>query len=1184
MTFSVLSFGNAAMLETVLNGVAMLADSTGEYNVYGLAKLGLMVSLIGIGISSVMTQKLEPQKLLIGMVFFYVMFAPKETVTVEDVYTGDTFVVANVPIGVAYPMYAITNIGKWLTDAFETVYSLPEAGFKNGYMNALHVLINANKVATGPAHIAVERSVSNYINQCVNYAIFDDYLDSASRPSIESLNTSLATIDGLKTEYVNRDVLTYITSAGLGSNLVQMSCVNAYDAMSSYLSVDFATEWSAELSKSVLKYGKNSRNPSDEVQKAATALGLEITGGYTYMTNALLNNMVKCQSFGECAMMTQKIEQRNVEWGGDKQLFLEVARPIMAFVEVLVCAITPLMAFLVSIGPQGVSMGAKYFLMLIWVCLWQPLLAICNMYIHIAATQDLGVFKITGVNFESNLGMGNTWETLQSWIATGNMMASAVPGLALMLVYGGSVAATSLASRMNGGHVDAKAVRPDLISGGAMVSHGGMRTIGADMVQSAQGGLSVGGAGNPFSLKGDSSQAASLVSSRQNSLDQATTATAQADQRAGAAFEKNASKAAEHAMANGSFAGTSSSVRSSTGTGESASRAQKWGHDTSNAFNSVVSAAIDSVAKGQMSPEQASKSVGNAMKDIAKKSSSAGGSVGAGVDLSAKGSDGTSYSDALAKDIRESAEKAKSSGVDSGTRDSSTFTNSVRNGMSASLSGSAGLSYSQARSERQSAQNAFNEAQSLQSSVGSGVQFSAADISGITQKDPGLRSAIASKAAALTTPSQVEGARNALKNAGHLFTQDPSDGGADKTMGQVFAMIQGGHSQELMGLMSQHGYMPSGNLPGGTMGSHMDNQGLTKQAPGLTGADRTNINHAGTNARTAAAAANPAVQAAASGPGSTIKAPAPSPIDTTPPPPTGNGGAGNGGVSAPGGPAGGGAEAGSGGPGSAGSSSPASRAAAPAGARGGARAPSRSPSASSPPSAPSSTSPAASPSAPSPGGSSQPKSSAPPVAGVASGMDPKITRAAERNAAAFDAANPGAGTLDPGATTRLADGKNKPSKEAQEAGAAVQGHADAGVAIGQAAKAVSDTWSHMSDQEKAAVGMALGGAIAANAAAAGVGAAVAGKAAKATRSVAASTASRIGGFLRSSAGQKVVGSAFMKSLGKNAALNAIPSPYTKAAAIALSAAMAAPEVIDAYKAYSSKQDSIEAASSKKTSP
>lgn len=1180
MTFSVLSFGNAAMLETVLNGVAMLADSSGEYNVYGLAKLGLMVSLIGIGISSVMTQKLEPQKLLIGMVFFYVMFAPKETVTVEDVYTGDTFVVANVPIGVAYPMYAITNIGKWLTDAFETVYSLPEAGFKNGYMNALHVLINANKVATGPAHIAVERSVSNYINQCVNYAIFDDYLDSASRPSIESLNTSLATIDGLKTEYVNRDVLTYITSAGLGSNLVQMSCASAYDAMSSYLSVDFATEWGAELSKSVLKYGKNSRNPSDEVQKAATALGLEITGGYTYMTNALLNNMVKCQSFGECAMMTQKIEQRNVEWGGDKQLFLEVARPIMAFVEVLVCAITPLMAFLVSIGPQGVSMGAKYFLMLIWVCLWQPLLAICNMYIHIAATQDLGVFKITGVNFESNLGMGNTWETLQSWIATGNMMASAVPGLALMLVYGGSVAATSLASRMNGGHVDAKAVRPDLISGGAMVSHGGMRTIGADTVQSAQGGLSVGGAGNPFSLKGDSSQAASLVSSRQSSLDQATTATAQADQRAGAAFEKNASKAAEHAMANGSFAGTSSSVRSSTGTGESAARAQKWGHETSNAFNSVVSAAVDSVAKGQMSPEQASKSVGNAMKDIAKKSSSAGGSVGAGVDLSAKGSDGTSYSDALAKDIRESAEKVKASGVDSGTRDSSTFTNSVRSGMAASLSGSAGLSYSQARSERQSAQNAFNEARSLQSSVGSGVQFSAADLSGITQKDPGLRSAIASKASALTTPSQVEGARKALQSAGHLFTPDPSDGGTDRTMGQAFAMIQSGHSQELMGLMAQHGYLPSGNLPGGTMGSHDDNRGLTKQAPGLTGSDRTNINNAGTNARAAAAAANPAVQAAASGPGSKINAPAPSPIDTTPPPP-GNGGAAGGG-SAPGEPAAGGAEAGSGGAGSAGGSSPASRSAAPAGARGGAL----SSSSSAPRSGPSSASPAPSPSASSPGRGSQPKSSAPPVPGVASGLSPAIAKQAAQNAKDFDAANPGAGTLDPAAITRLADKKNNPTDDTQKAGRAVQGHADAGVAISQAGKAISDTWNNMSDQQQAAVGMALGAAIATNAVAAGVGAAAAGKAIQVSRGAAASAATRIGGFLRTSAGQKVVASAFMKSLGsgKSAVLNAIPSPYTKAAAVALSVAMAAPEVIEAYKAYSSKQDSIEAASSKKPSP
>lgn len=823
MSMEILSFGNATMLETVLNGVAMLTTTGNEFNIFALAKLGFLVGLVIVGVGAVVSQKLEPQKLLFGFVMFYFLFVPKETVTVEDVYSGDTAVVANVPIGVAYPMYAITSTGRWLTQAFETVYSIPEGQFKQGYMNALHVLVNVQKVATGPAHLAAERSLNNYIQQCVNYALFDEYIDQASRPTLQTIESAVPMLDGLRTYYVNRDVLTYITSGGLGQNLVQMTCADAYDALASYLSVEFSTEWIAGAAKSVLKFGRNSRDPVDEVQKAATALGIEIRDGYSYMTTALIRNAVKCQSLGECAMLTQKIEQRNVEWGADKSLFLEVARPIMAFIEILVCAVTPLLAFLIGLGPQGVAMGTKYFLMLIWVALWQPLLAICNMYIHIAASQDVAVFRATGVDFESGFGMGNIWESLQSWIATGNMMASSVPGLALMLVYGGSVAATSLAGKMNGGHVDAKAMRPDLIGAGPMVSHGGALKIGANETANAQGGTHVGGAGSPFSVAADSRSMASMVSSRSAAFDQAKSAESRADLAYGKAWEKSAQKSISDVMANSSFSGTSAAQTFESSTGESLSKKNGWSNRQTAAWNVAFGAAADAVASGKMSSGVAAKAMSSVMNQ-------------AGIDIGAKGSgqDASSVEEALSRDLSSAASKRASTGVDSGTRKSNTHSDSINQSASASSSVRQGQSYAQAKSERESAGRAYNEALTAQASIGAGFQMSADTLAGVLSNDKGLAAAVADKTGpAFFTPQQLQQFSNRLAAQGNFFHKTP-DGAPDPNMVRAYAMVASGRGGELASMIASHGYMSDGAIAGAGVRSASENQGMLGADVGLS--------------------------------------------------------------------------------------------------------------------------------------------------------------------------------------------------------------------------------------------------------------------------------------------------------------------------------------------------------------
>ena len=52
MSMEILSFGNATMLETVLNGVAMLTTTGNEFNIFALAKLGFLVGLVIVGVGA----------------------------------------------------------------------------------------------------------------------------------------------------------------------------------------------------------------------------------------------------------------------------------------------------------------------------------------------------------------------------------------------------------------------------------------------------------------------------------------------------------------------------------------------------------------------------------------------------------------------------------------------------------------------------------------------------------------------------------------------------------------------------------------------------------------------------------------------------------------------------------------------------------------------------------------------------------------------------------------------------------------------------------------------------------------------------------------------------------------------------------------------------------------------------
>lgn len=180
------------------------------------------------------------------------------------------------------------------------------------------------------------------------------------------------------------------------------------------------------------------------------------------------------------SMISQAIQQRNVQWAGEQSMFLNSVRPIMAFMESFFYAITPFAAVFVMLGLFGMGLFFKYILLLIWVQMWLPTMAVANMFIMSAATRQMTALG-TGY-LASQPNMNNADGSLsfymydgmigiaKDWVATGAMFQAATPLLSLIIITGSVYALTSLTGRMAGSdHINEKVVAPDVVSPAAAI-------------------------------------------------------------------------------------------------------------------------------------------------------------------------------------------------------------------------------------------------------------------------------------------------------------------------------------------------------------------------------------------------------------------------------------------------------------------------------------------------------------------------------------------------------------------------------------------------------------------------------------------------------------------------------------------------------------------------------------------
>ncbi len=464
----IMVLGDGRFVHAVLNGVAM---------VQGYATLGALGGLVGLlvmafkGAMSPQGPSFNPMSVLISLIIFMIMFGTRaDRVMVVEVMPPPggtaprTYVVDNVPFGLAAAGYFVSNVGLGITGLYDTVMGRPtdeERVLTGGLGRNLMLLSSLREMVADPrfgeANLSPDgqageydyyrSNMISYMADCVSPPIKSGYV-----PAALPMNASLD--DGVFSEKFAlraRDTL-YATPGPSGyAEKEAISCADANarlkagkDSGALLESFDKAAE-KGKLKTNALEISRAFAQTASNDAVAAQEL---VVG---HMVSALwaeaeLRGSLSPMDRQALVMLEEANMRRTTQWAAEENLFVRLLRPIVGFFEALFYALAPVMAFVVMLGQVGWGLVVKYLMLTVWVALWFPMLTITQLYSKIrmedyfAQLGSLDRYSPRDLELIANEAMNTLGAT--------SALVAATPALAMSLIYGGAVSMSYLAGRL----------------------------------------------------------------------------------------------------------------------------------------------------------------------------------------------------------------------------------------------------------------------------------------------------------------------------------------------------------------------------------------------------------------------------------------------------------------------------------------------------------------------------------------------------------------------------------------------------------------------------------------------------------------------------------------------------------------------------------------------------------------
>lgn len=447
MVMDYYAYWNGGQIRDLFEALVSICSGSSYEGLLKTAVLaGFLVTLTG---ALLKWQGLASKVYLFAAVLFYsVMLVPKVDVAIHDERSADVYVVSNVPFGVGFFASATSKIGHFLTESFETAFSLPDAERFSKFglvypQRALNSLL-----AAGPVTPEGRALTDRVIADCIGPELLD-HSDKAAELSHSGDIWATISADG----WINP------ARSSVSSDGTVQRCDQALQNLEQHLNtveLDF-------LSKRLGTVLVPERiDPADVIrrtlpQSEALLLGvsrsLEQSLKHSVMLTALPRGMASIAAQAGApldlaakysasqANLTSEINYRTLARLAEHSL-----PKIRNCVEFIVIAAFPLMLLLmVAAGSAAGAVFRSFFVLLIWFQLWAPLLSVAN---YLMISVDANPMNRIAAEFGGStlLAAGIIREAGATSQAIAGSIMLLIPVIAFALAKGSDMAFVSMAT------------------------------------------------------------------------------------------------------------------------------------------------------------------------------------------------------------------------------------------------------------------------------------------------------------------------------------------------------------------------------------------------------------------------------------------------------------------------------------------------------------------------------------------------------------------------------------------------------------------------------------------------------------------------------------------------------------------------------------------------------------------
>ncbi|GAA5143249.1 conjugal transfer protein TraG N-terminal domain-containing protein [Thalassotalea piscium] len=604
-TIQIFTFGQLQTFKAVLEALAAMFDPNNTEFFISLGGLGAgagallagMLAILGLFGAYLSQAKVNGSGPIVSLLIYVVVCVPKvPNVWLTDLYTGQTEVVQNVPIGIATMGYAMSTISKQLIEVFEQEYSVPGIiGGKdylssmtngNGFLSPLKLMMSLRKSVLEPAPKHLIFNVASYTKYCLNKKILDEPTNPPHfnrlelRTSADPISyffdaniisdTFSETMDpgtgvaGVGTCYDLRTTLMANGPGGLAYYLTDPAAFGTYAYGVLMMADESETDKCAYLMDNGGTCTSKTQALTDTNQLLSSILGSQ-NNSNRYMQIRLMEDInhamgtagdMDSQTVANIATtMSYNKELARMQETIEGETFLHFMIPAMNALTYLFYALFPLaMIVMVSKGGQAFVYFGGYMLFGLWVYSWIPVATVIN-FSTIASVMD--AFNVMGNTIPLSIDSNYFYiQQAMDAVAVGSNLLAATPIITLAVISGSIFAMTSIASSAaNPTGAASKAASLNTPS-----PHNAPPLINANAAAMATDSAGYGTLGSSHALKSLDNMSVSTGQSWNQSVGLAQAVASESQATLGSSIVKMAQNT--HAVTNGNASATTSTISS----------------------------------------------------------------------------------------------------------------------------------------------------------------------------------------------------------------------------------------------------------------------------------------------------------------------------------------------------------------------------------------------------------------------------------------------------------------------------------------------------------------------------------------------------------------------------------------------------------------------------------------------